>query len=343
MANLPDHVGIDFGMHSVKAVELGSIGTNRPRLVNLGSQATPKGAINSEDPMDQKRLADVLKKLYDASGMKNNKVVMALPEFSVFTRFLELPGVKEEEIKEAVYYEAKQYIPLPLNEVMMDYIPIGFNTERNAPRVLVIAASSKVVEIYLNIAKEAGLDLLAIETESLAMGRAIYKSTGKKAVVMLDFGANNTDMSILSDGYLVFSQSIAIGSDSLTQAIVNKFNFDIQRAEEFKRNYGIVPNVLEGKIYSVLSPIIESIMVEVRRGVEFYKSRTLSIAPADYVLGGDGALLPGIIEYISKSLNANVALANPWNNIQVDKNFEDIARKGAPSYSVAIGLALRDD
>ncbi|MGI6443462.1 MAG: type IV pilus assembly protein PilM [Candidatus Dojkabacteria bacterium] len=343
MATLPDHVGIDFGTHSVKAVELSGISTKNPKLVNLGSQATPKGAVNSEDPTDQKRLADSLKKLYEASGIKNSKVVMALPEFSVFTRFLELPGVKEEEMREAVYYEAKQYIPLPLSEVMMDYIPVGFNTERNAPRVLVVAASSKVVEIYVKIASEAGLDLLAIETESLAMGRVIYRSTGKKAAVMLDFGANNTDMSILADGYLVFSQSIAIGSDSLTQAIVNKFNFDNQRAEEFKRNYGVVPNVLEGKIYSVLTPIIESILVEVRRGMEFYKSRTLSISPSDYILGGDGALLPGISEYIAKSLNANVSLANPWNNIQIDANFEDIARKGAPSYSVAIGLALRDD
>lgn len=343
MAKLPEHVGIDFGTHSVKAVELSGISTSKPRLVNLGSQVTPKGVINSEDKMDQKRLADVLKKLYDASGIKNNKAVMALPEFSVFTRFLELPGVKKEELKDTVYYEAKQYIPLPLNEVQLDYVPIGFNQDKNAPRVLVVAAARKVIDIYVNIAVEANLDLIAIETESVAMGRAMYRSTNKKDLVMLDFGANNTDMSIISEGYLVFSQSIAIGSDSLTQAIVNKFNFETNRAEEFKRNYGLVPNVLEGKIANVLAPIMDSIMVEVRRGVEFYKSRTLSIAPVDYILSGDGALLPGLKEYVSKSLNVNATLAMPWNNIVIDPKFNDIAMKGAPSYSVAIGLALKDE
>ncbi len=343
MAKLPEHVGIDFGTHSVKAVELSGITTSKPRLVNLGSQATPKGVINSEDKMDQKKLADVLKKLYDASGIRNNKVVMALPEFSVFTRFLELPGVKKEELKDTVYYEAKQYIPLPLNEVQLDYVPIGFNQDKNAPRVLVVAAARKVIDIYVNIAIEANLDLIAIETESVAMGRAMYRSTNKKDLVILDFGANNTDMSIISEGYLVFSQSIAIGSDSLTQAIVNKFNFDFNRAEEFKRNYGLVPNVLEGKIASVLAPIMDSIMVEVRRGVEFYKSRTLSIAPVDYILSGDGALLPGLKEYVSKNLNVNATLAMPWNNIVIDPKFKDIAMKGAPSYSVAIGLALKDE
>ena len=105
----------------------------------------------------------------------------------------------------------------------------------------------------------------------------------------------------------------------------------------------MVDSVLEGKILSVLTPIIESILVEVRRGVEFFKSRTLSIAPTDYVLSGDGALLPGLKEYVAKSLNANVTIAMPWNNIIIDKRFEDIVMKGAPSYSVAIGLALKDE
>lgn len=343
MAKLPDHVGIDFGTHSVKAVELTGIAGSAPVLVNLGSQLTPKGVINSEDKSDQKKLADVLKKLYDSSGIKNKSVVMALPEFSVFTRFIEFPGVKKEELKDAVYFEAKQYIPMPLNEVQISYVPIGFNTEKNAPRVLVVAAPHKIVDIYINIAVEAGLNLMAIETESVAMGRAMYRASGKKDLVMLDFGANSTDMSILSEGYLVFSQSIAIGSDSLTQAIINKFNFEYQRAEEFKRNYGVVESVLEGKIYSVLSPILESIMVEVRRGVEFYKSRTLSVAPTEYILNGDGALLPGLAEYVAKSLNVNVSMSKPWNNIQVGDKFRDIIAKSGPSYSVAIGLALKDE
>ena len=102
-------------------------------------------------------------------------------------------------------------------------------------------------------------------------------------------------------------------------------------------------NVLEGKIYSVLSPIVESIMVEVRRGVEFYKNRTLSVSPMDYILNGDGALLPGLAEYVSKSLGVNAIVSMPWNNIAVDNKFKDIISRSGPSYSVAIGLALKDE
>jgi type IV pilus assembly protein PilM len=343
MSKLPEHVGIDFGTHSVKAVEMKNVLSSTPELVNLGSQITPKGVINSEDKADQKKLAEVLKKLFDASKIKNKSVVMALPEFSVFTRFLEFPGVKKEELKDAVFFEAKQYIPMPIEEVQMSYVPIGFNEAKNAPRVLLVAAPKKVIDIYINIGRFANLETIAIETESVAMGRAMFRSTGKKDLVMLDFGANSTDMSIMSNGYMVFSQSIAIGSDSLTQAIINKFNFEYSRAEEFKRNYGVVENVVEGKIYDVLSPIIESIIVEVRRGVEFYKNKTMSSAPNDYVLNGDGALLPGLSEYIAKSLSVNAQIANPWNNIKIDNKFKDIIVKSGPSYSVAIGLALKDE
>ena len=343
MAKLPDHVGIDFGTHSVKAVELKGITTQTPQLINFGSQTTPHGVINSEDKADQKKLADVVKKLYEDSKIKNKTIVVALPEFSVFTRFLEFPGVKKEELKDAVFYEAKQYIPVPIEEVRMSYIPIGFNEAKNAPRVLLVAAPLKIIETYMAISEFAGLDIAAIETESVALGRAIYRATKQKHVVMLDFGANSTDMSIMMDGYLVFSQSISIGADSLTQAIINKFNFEYKQAEEYKRNYGVVQNVLEGKIFQVLSPIMESIMLEVSRGIEFYKNKTLSPAPTDFLLVGDGALLPGLAEYISKTLNVNASIANSWVNIAVNPQFRDVIAKSGPSYSVAIGLALKDE
>lgn len=342
MAKLPAHVGIDFGFHSVKAVELKNVGAT-PELLNFGSQKTPHGVINSEDVSHQKQLADALRTLYNNTHFSTKNVVMALPEFSVFTRFLEFPGVKAEELEEAVFYEAKQYIPMPIDDVQMSYVTLGFDQEKNAHRVLLVAAPKKIIDIYINVVAEAGLEPLAIETESVAMGRAMYLATKMKHMVMLDFGSNSTDMSILSDGNLVFSQSIAIGSDSLTQTIVNKFSFDYQQAEEYKRNYGVVPGVLEGKVYEVLKPIIDSTVTEIKRGVEFYKNKTLASAPTHYLLSGDGALLPGLAEYISTALGVDAMLADPWKNIIVPPKFKNLVAKSGASYSVSLGLALKDE
>jgi type IV pilus assembly protein PilM len=343
MAKLPDHVGIDFGNHSVKAVEIKGIQQGQtPELVNFGSQKTPHGVINSEDDVHQRQLADAVKTLFATSKMKNNKVVMAMPEYTVFTRFLEFPGVKEEELEEAVYYQAKEFIPMPREQVHMNYVPLGFDQQKNAWRVLLVAAPLKVIDIYTNVARMAGLEPLAIETESVAMGRAMFRATRMKHVVMLDFGSSSTDMSIMLDGQMVFSQSIAIGADSLTQAIVNKFNFEYQQAEEYKRNYGVVEGILEGKVYATLSPIIDALITEITRGVEFYKNKTLAPIPKNFLLNGDGALLPGLADYISKAMSVDAVLANPWNNIVVPDKFKNIVAKSSASNSVAIGLALKE-
>lgn len=343
MSKIAKHVGIDFGNHTVKAVELKNIGSQTPSLVNFGSQPTPSGVINSPDKEHQKQLANALKELYASSKFKTKQAVLAIPESAVFTRFFELPGIKKDEIQSAVFYEAKQYIPIPMDEVQMSFLEIGFNEDRNAPQILLVAAPKKIVEIYQNVTEMAGLELLAVETESVAMGRAMYRAVQHKHMVMLDFGAQTTDMSILNEGNLVFSQSISIGSDALTQAITNQFNFEYVQAEEYKRNYGLQEDVLEGKVAASLKPIVDSILTEVRRGVEFYKSKTLMPAPDKYMLNGDGAMLPGLSEYIASSFRISVEMADPWLNINIPGKFKDVIEKSKPSYSVAIGLALKAD
>ncbi len=92
-----------------------------------------------------------------------------------------------------------------------------------------------------------------------------------------------------------------------------------------------------------LLPIVESIMIEVRRGVEFYKNKQMSPAPMEYLLNGDGALLPGLAEYVSKSLGVSAQIANPWLNISIDNRFKNIISKTGGSYSIAVGLALKDE
>jgi type IV pilus assembly protein PilM len=343
MSLLPDHLGLDFGNHSVKAVHLDNLMSAKPRLVNFGSQPTPNGVINSEDSTHQQKLADALKALFDSSKFRTRNVVMALPEFSVFTRFMEFVGVKDDELQNAVYYQAKTYIPIPIEEVQISAMPIGKDEARGATRVLVVAAPRRIIDIYLTVAELADLTPVAVETESVAMGRAMFRSTANKSLLMLDFGATSTDMSILSDGNMVFSQSISIGSDALTQAIVNQFNFDYTQAEQYKRNYGLNQTMLEGKIYTAIKPIIDSIVTEVQRGIEFYKTRTLLPIPKDCLLNGDGALLPELGTYLTSQIGLTCTIADPWKNIEVDKKFADVLIKSKPSFSVAVGLSLKAD
>jgi type IV pilus assembly protein PilM len=296
---------------------------------------------NRSESRHQKQLAESVKALFKEAGINNDKVVFAIPESSVFTRLLELPNIKEDELEGAVYYQAKQLLPIPIEDVQMSYLPLGHNDAKNAHDVLFVAAPTKIVDIYKMVADYADLDLLAIETESIAVGRAVYKSMKHKDCIILDFGAQSTDMSIMSDGNLVFSQSIAIGSDSLTQALVNQYNFDYAQAEQYKRNYGLIQTAVKGKIFETLKPIVDMIFTEVKRGIEFYKSHTLQPAPSLIILSGDGALLPGLDSYITQDLSIKSELADPWKGIEIPGKFKDIVEKVKPAYVVSVGLSMK--
>jgi type IV pilus assembly protein PilM len=340
MPQLPDHIGLDFGNHSVKAVQLSNI-TASPSLVAFASQPTPVGVINSEDEEHQKQLANALRILYDEGGFRTRNVVAALPEFSIFTRFLEFPGVKENELDDAVHWQAKQVVPIPVKEVQMSWVLLGKDESKNAFRVLLVAAPRKLLEIYVKILEMAKLEPVGIETEGIASGRAIYRSANVKSAVILDFGSQSTDMGIMSQGDLIFSQSISVGADALTRAISTDFSFEYGQAEEYKRNYGLDQTQLDGKIYASLKPVMDSIVAEIRRGIEFYKTRTLMAPPNQYMLIGDGALLPGIVPFLAQELSANVQLADPWIGIKTSKKQDTILPRGRPAYAVAVGLALK--
>lgn len=341
MSKLPDHVGIDFGNYSVKAVELSGI-RSKPTLVGFGSEAIPAGVLNSEEEGNQKKLSSALKSLYRGAGIRNKKVVLAIPESAVFTRYITLPGLKENELETAVFFKAKQYIPIPIEEVQMSYVILGFDEAKSSYNILLVAAPKKTIDLYLGVVAQAGLEPLAIETESIAIGRAIYKATEVKHMVALDFGSKTTDVSVMYDGKMIFSQSIAIGSDSMTQALVNQFGFEYAQAEQYKRNYGVTPNILENKIYNSLKPILDAMLVEVQRGIEFYKTTTLRPPPRDFFLAGEGALLPGLPDYIQTTFGINAKVGDPWANINVPKKLEPIVAKNKPNFAVAIGLALKE-
>lgn len=337
---LPDHIGIDFGNHSVKAVQLRDL-DSAPSLVSFASQPTPVGVINSEDEEHQKQLAEALKILFDEGRFKTRNAVVALPEFSIFTRFLEFPGVKEDELDDAVHWQAKQVVPIPINEVQTSWILLGRDEARNAYRVLLVAAPKKLIDLYVKILQMAKIEPVAVETEGVAAGRAVYRSGGAQNAVILDFGSQSTDMGIMSNGDLIFSQSISVGADALTRAVAADFSFDYTQAEEYKRNYGLDPSQVEGKIYNSLKPVMDSIVSEIRRGVEFYKSRTLLAPPDQYMLIGDGALLPGLVPYIAQEMNSTVMLADPWAGIKLSAQQEAVIARGRPAYAVAVGLALK--
>lgn len=343
-------LGLDIGASSMKIVWF--IGQNNNlSLAAAMTVSTPAKGMQSESPLDEEEMARSIKQLIMDAKITTNMVNIALPENKVYTKVLDMPSLSDKELSSAIYWEAEQSIPVPLETITLDWKvlrrPEKTDVE-NKMQVLLVGAPTLLIEKYQKILGMAGLSISYIETEILSAIRAImFPYMQKKGSVfpnmlIVNIGAMSTSLAIVKSGIMVFTYSVAIGGAAINRSIAADFGFSLQQAEEYKKTYGISQKNLEGKIGDSSKPILLSIIGEVKKAIAFYKDKYKNDAPIQQVLlTGGTAKLPGIDSFFAQNLEIETATANPWQvltNQQVPREIID----NASDYTIAIGLALRD-
>lgn len=335
-------IGLDIGSHSIKLVE---IGRRKQEAVLLagGSAPTPPKALSSIAPEDIEGIAGVVNKLWKETGAKTKNVDIALPEAQVFTRVIEVPELSARELTSAIKWEAEQYIPMPLDQVTVDFTVLrtAKETGTNKMEVLLVASPKTLVEKYVTILEYADLIPVAVETEIIAASRALIRSVASvRTVMIVSLGAQTTDLAIARNGVLSFTRSISAGGEALSRAVAQSFGFEIAQAEEFKKTYGLEKDKLEGKLLTAVMPIMDTILSEVKRAIAFYQEKYKDEQVGVIVLSGGTAKVPGMVVYMAENLGVEVQIANPWLGILRDARFRVLEAEG-PVFSVAVGLAIR--
>ncbi len=334
--------GLDIGSHSIKLIELAREG-DQVALVAAGSMPTPPKALSSTLQADTDALAVAIKQLIHSTGTKTRTVNIALPESKVFTRVIEVPKLSPRELSSAIKWEAEQYIPLPLDQVNVDFTVLddGKKSGVNKMEVLLVAAPKALVDRYVSIIEISELNVVSAETEIIATSRAIGRSLPNvRSVMIVSLGAQSTDIAILRTGILMFTRSVSAGGEAITRAIAQNLDFNMTQAEEYKRAYGLQQDKLEGKITTAAKPIMDTIIQEVKRAMAFYSEKHKDEHVDTVILSGGTSRLPGMVIYLAQALNCEVQLANPWVGIAKDARFNVLNTEGA-NFSIAVGLALR--
>lgn len=335
-------LGLDIGSHTIKLIELGIEG-NSVGLLAAGSVATPPKALTFSEPADTEAIVREIKRLMKETGAKSKEVHIALPESKVFTRVIEVPALSQRELTSAIRWEAEQYIPLPLDQVNLDFTIIrdAKETGANTMEVLLVAAPKTLVDNYLGILELAELSAEAAETEIIATTRALTRSVPNiHSVMIVSMGTQTTDIVIVRNGILTFTRSLSAGGDAITRALAQSLDFNLTQAEEYKRTYGVQPDKLEGKIAAAAKPITDTIVNELRRALVFYQEKYKEDHVQLVLLSGGTARLPGMVVYLAQSLGVEVQLANPWVGVVRAPRFNVLTTEG-PNFCVAVGLALR--
>ncbi len=339
-------IGVDLGNHSFRAVQL----TNKKGQIILdkfGSYSNPRLNLESTSKEDTDLYANAIKDFFSEMSFETPNVVVGLDESQVFMRIIKLPQMNDRELKNSVRFEAEQYIPLPMNEVNLSYQKLDVDyADKLKLNIQLVAAKKTILDRYVNIVKKANLLPKAIEPETLAIGRSLGDTPDTPmATLILDIGLTRALIIIVYGGYVRFTRSIPIGGEVITKAIQQGLNLDYVQAEEYKKVYGMDPEQVEGKIYAVVKPVIDNIILEVRRAAIFFTNHNPSVNIKRVILTGGTALMPGLLLYTASNLDLEVELANPLKNLSLSDKLDSqkaIINEQSPLYSSAIGLALRE-
>lgn len=327
--------GLDIGSYSTKVAQV-KREKEGLRLLAIGRAPTPPKGLESESEADLVEVATVIKKLLVDTRITTRNVVVALPESKVVTKILTLPKMKEDELLAALKFEAEAFVPFPLEEANLDFQILA--GEEKMMKVMLVAAPKRLVDKYLKVFSLAGLTPQALETEMMALVRAVVPPDFPPSLIV-DFGARTCDLAIVEAGRIFSTRSIPTAGEAFTRTLAAALSLEEVQAEEYKKTFGLSEE-LESKIQKSLLPILEVVAAEMKKVIQFYAEEKKN-GLRKVILSGGSAGLPEMASLLARKLGLEVALADPFFKLTFEKSdFPDLAEEGA-IFSVAIGLAER--
>jgi len=336
--------GLDIGTTTIKTVWLAR---EKNSYVYATSLIAPSSMqlLQSESPFDREEFARFINKFVNAAKIGVTSVNIALPETHVFTKVIDMPVLTDSELKNAIYWEAEQYIPAPLETMTLDWSILHKpedNFSEQKMQVLLVAAPMQLIKRYQSILELAGLTVTSVETEILSVIRSVVTTAHFPTSLIMNIGALSTSLTIIQKGIIVFAYAIPLGGLAMSRAIASDFGFSPEQAEEYKRTYGLSDRNFGGKIGRAIEPILVALMTEVKKALMFYTEKYKNDMPISQVLlTGGSAKLPGIDLYFVQNTGIETILANPWKMRGIQNVPEQIVKEG-PELAVAIGLALKE-
>lgn len=348
----PESFGLDISDLSLKIIKL----EKKRKSLSLASFNEAKikpGIIEKGEIKNEDALAKIIREATSkAKGekIKTKYVVVSLPEEKAFLQVIQMPLMKEEELKKAIYFEAENYIPLPIEEVYLDFQIVKpiFNHLDHSD-VLIAALPKKIIDPYVSCLKKAGLIPKILEIESQAIARALIKNgVIPFPLLLIDLGATRTSFIMFSGYSLRFTSSIPVSSQRFTEAISKDLKVDLIEAEKLKIKYGLERK--KEKIFEAIAPLLKDLVEQIKTCLVYYHTHVHhEHLPLDgkevekIFLCGGGANLKGLTDFLSLELKIPVELGNPWVNILPEplKEVPDLSYEKSLGYTTTLGLALR--
>lgn len=347
----PEAFGLDISDESFKFVSL-SRARSGFTLSAFGRGELPKGLIVNGEIHNEDEVVRLLKAGLarpQEGRLTSRSVVCSLPEEHSFTRVIQLPKMRADELNEAVRWEIEQNIPLKIDDVYYDWQVVETAAAVPHQDILISAAPRRLVDGYVAVLKKCGLLVKSMEVESVAVARALVKDLKTDGPVLLvDLGATRTNFIIFSGTALQFTSSIPLAGNRMMEAIAKNVSVNMEEAKKLFYDIGLDKNQESGKVYEALEPTVRDLAEQIRNYISFYESHSMhehrqgQVAVTKVLLAGGVSNLIGLNTLIALSLGIPVETGNPWANILKEplREVPGLSYRKSLSYATALGLAL---
>ena len=351
-------LGIDIGTASIKIVELIREG-GRFKLLNYGifQLENQEEAIQTNQKvikLSDEAIVWGIKEVLKQAKIKSQSAVASIPSYSTFSTVISLPYLSEKDLAKTIPFEAKKYIPLPLNDLVVDWSIINLASAtspitgtgllaqegRAVPTVEVFLATvpKHEAERYKKIANGAGLILSALELENIALIRALI-GNDQSPLAVVNIGGRSTTILVVDKGYERISHTYEIGGFEITKSIARSMGVNLARAEELKKTIGLGSD--HAKVVSeAMLALIDMMVFETKKTISTYET-SKNIKVQKVILVGGLANMPKFLEYFKNKLAMDVSLGNPFARLVYPKEIAPLAAELGPVFAIATGLAMR--
>jgi type IV pilus assembly protein PilM len=350
MLNTKLFLTVDFGAGSLKLAEFEINESGGLRLDNFVIK--PLGLEGAQEATREKLILSTLQAAITEKGFKAKSVNVCAPGFHVFSKFVKLPPVDAGKVDQIIQYEAQQNVPFPLAEVVWDYQILG-SAASGELEVLLVAIKSDIVEGLFRVASEAKLNLQLCDASPAALCNAFRYNYGEleDCTMLLDIGAKTSNLLFFEKGK-VFSRSINLGANAITQDFANESKLKFEDAEKIKIAEGFVSlggayeepdNPYQAAISKIARQFMTKLHIQVNQTLQFYRGQQGGAAPQRLFLSGGASIMPYTAQFFAEKLNVPVEYFNPFRNVQISPsvNLEELSRV-AHALGEVVGLGLRN-
>lgn len=339
-------VGIDIGSSSMKVVELkeskGVITLSTYGEVQLGPYNNKHigESVNLDTSQEQEALVDIIRE----SAVKARNAVFAMPLSSSFVTNVSIEADADADLSSLVRIEARKVIPASLSEITLDWAEVEMtkteqaNGNTNNRNVLIAAIQNSALERFKILMQFAGLTKPPTEIECFSVIRSLFTSQ-EEDVAIIDIGSVSAKLYIARKGLLMRMHRIRAGGAVASKQVAQALEVDFETAEQMKQAADRKSETF-AELKRAHDSSYDRAFREFRQVLKEYEEKT-GITLGSVYLSGGGALFPGIDTYLSQSIDREVVLARPFSKVAYPAFMEDIMEEIGPSFTVALGAALR--